>query len=88
MNYDQPTEFPSISFCSIQPHLYDTDLPFVLCDSHGSNPENNYESFISAYNGRCFHFNSGRNMDKKSIQILEKNTTHIIYRYMLLMVSM
>ena len=77
--YDQPTEFPTVSFCSKQTHLYDSmnslefssDADSVFSSDAGvtDDPENHYESFISPLYGKCFRFNSGKNMTNHSIPI-------------------
>jgi hypothetical protein len=78
--YDQPTQFPTISFCSLFLHLYDNDSPYEISHSIYSsdegafiNPNNHYESFISPLFGKCFRFNSGKNMTNHIIPI--KNST-------------
>jgi len=77
--YDQPTEFPTVSFCSKQTDLYDKfniqKRWSVFSSDAGvsDDPDNHYESFISPYYGKCFRFNSGKNMTNHSIPI--KNST-------------
>jgi hypothetical protein len=77
--YDQPTEFPTVSFCTKKAHLYDSmnslefSSEFSSDSSVFKDPENHYESFISPYYGKCFRFNSGKNMTNHSIPI--KNST-------------
>ena len=69
--YDQPTEFPTISFCSKQRHLYDI-YPIL---SRGvavfsgdadvyENPNNHHESLFSPFYGRCFRFNNNKLIEK------------------------
>ena len=78
--YDQPTEFPTVTFCSFLPNLYDNfSAPGPLSSSHfagdfdiGMNPNNHYESFMTPL-GKCYRFNSGKNMKNESIPI--KNST-------------
>jgi len=72
--YDQPTEFPTVSFCSKRTHLYDIynyiqKRSSVFSSDAGvsDDPDNHYESFISPYCGKCFRFNSGKNMTNHSI---------------------
>jgi len=78
--YDQPTEFPAISFCSYQQNIYDTYFPLIKnlnvntvdYDSDKGvkkDPGNHHESYISPYYGRCFRFNSGKNITNHSIPI-------------------
>jgi hypothetical protein len=77
--YDQPTEFPTVSFCSELSHLYDKfniqirSSVFSSDTGVSDDPDNHYESFISPYYGKCFRFNSGKNMTNHSIPI--KNST-------------
>ena len=78
--YDQPTEFPTISFCSKWRYFYDKVVPLRKSSSTFSsdadvfeNPYNHHESFFSPLYGRCFRFNSGKNMTNHSIPI--KNST-------------
>ena len=78
--YDQPTEFPTISFCSNQRHLYDIypilnrgEAVFSGDADVYENPNNHHESFFSPFYGKCFRFNSGKNMTNHSIAI--KNST-------------
>ena len=85
--YDQPTEFPTISFCSRQRNLYDTINPFTnesqqfFSDtSVKKNPNNHLESYVSSFFGRCFRFNSGKNLTNHSIPI-KKSTSASSYDY-------
>ena len=80
--YEQPAQFPTISFCSIEQNFFEkNNLTSILeknklkCsfnyDKSCQNNSNAYfESYESPSYGRCFRFNSGRNMSGHSIPLL------------------
>jgi len=71
--YDQPAEFPTITFCSrIIGRLNDLK-GFKLVDMRFgyvkiNDPFDHLETFFTS-NGRCFRFNSGKNLSNHSIKI-------------------
>ena len=78
--YDQPRQFPTVSFCSYEPHLYDINFQIKKKTSIFSNdesvsvdPDNHYESFFTLLYGKFFRFNSGKNLKNHRIPI--KNST-------------
>ncbi len=77
--YDPPTEFPTVTFCSMALFLYDnlTNFPpsfisFTGDTSVSMHPENHFESFMSPI-GKCYRFNSGKNMKNETIPIKNSN---------------
>ena len=81
--YDQPTQFPTVTFCSLSPSLFTDYTPsnfttVIFQDQwfqlFSINPDDHFESFYSALYGRCFRFNSGKNMTNHTIPI--KNSTY------------
>jgi len=76
--YDQPAEFPTITFCSQAPGKFNDLSKFKFEEiSFGyedpKSLKNDLESFFSTLKGRCFRFNSGKNMSNHSIPT--KNST-------------
>ena len=77
--YDQPTEFPTISFCGLQPTDYfGRGISGIFSSDEGvlNDPNNHYEQFISPLCGKCgkcYRFNSGKNMTNYSIPIKNSN---------------
>ena len=74
--YDQPTEFPTISFCSLGSksiHINNESI-FDSDRTVSENPNNHFESFHSLKYGRCLRFNSGINMTNDSIPIKYSNS--------------
>lgn len=80
--YDQPTPFPTITFCNRVNDYFKDYKPsqFIANISRfgydfdvGTNPDNHFEAFISEDFGKCFRFNSGKNLSNHSIPI--KNST-------------
>lgn len=76
--YEQPTQFPTISFCSYSKKDAFTnkklkDIFKGCCFNYDFdcqyNPENYFEPFVSYY-GQCYRFNSGKNFKGHSIPIL------------------
>ncbi len=82
--YDQPTQFPTITFCSLKKNIYNSFFPlsppsFIAFKNeyytwNGIDPSNHFESFYTVQYGKCFRFNSGKNMSNHSIPI--KNSTY------------
>ncbi len=75
--YDQPTEFPTISFCSLNSlnnSILNYEYVFDGDKTVEENPNNHFESFNSSKYGRCFRFNSGKNMNNQSIPIKYSNS--------------
>ena len=77
--YDPPTEFPTVTFCSMEFFLYNnlTSFPhsfiaFTGDPSVSTHPENHFESFMSPL-GKCYRFNSGKNMNNETIPIKNSN---------------
>ena len=79
--YKQPAEFPAVTFCKFYSKA-SNDLKFLLDNKFsrfgydftiGTDPDNHFEAFESQEFGRCFRFNSGKNMSNHSIPI--KNST-------------
>jgi len=75
-DYDQPTQFPTVSFCSkysndeFNPLIKDSKkLNYNSDVDVTENPENHHEQFMTPYYGKCYRFNSGRNMTNHSIPI-------------------
>ena len=78
--YDQPAEFPAITFCSQAPGKFNDldkfkfeEISFGYEDPKSLSNDLDLESFFSSLKGRCFRFNSGKNMRNHSIPI--KNST-------------
>jgi len=75
--YKQPTEFPTVTFCSFEPKYFDgknitqeLDPTYFNYDySIGKNFKDHFEQFESTYYGRCFRFNSGKKLNGESIPI-------------------
>jgi len=75
--YEQPMLFPTISFCPRVPHAFDKinlnkivkQCWFNLDESCLKNPENHFEMFDSRL-GKCFRFNSGKNLMNQLIPML------------------
>jgi hypothetical protein len=74
--YEQPSEFPTITFCLLETsHLNEFNLSkakqikFGFDYSIGSDPVNHFESFNSQDMGKCYRFNSGKNMKNDLIPI-------------------
>jgi len=76
-NYEQPVEFPAVTFCSYLLKYFDeknlTDL-IIQTDfnsdlSINSKLNDHFEQFQSIHYGRCFRFNSGKSLEGKSIPI-------------------
>ena len=80
-NYEQPVEFPTVTFCSYLLNYFDrknltqliiqTDINYDLSMNFSLN--DHFEQFQSTHYGKCFRFNSGKNLDGISIPI--KNST-------------
>ena len=79
-NYDQPTEFPAVSFCSQGRNFFDgkqfsdiirkdDKVGFDSDLSVSDQPANHFESFTSPAYGQCFRFNSGKNLSNHTIGI-------------------
>jgi len=73
--YDQPAEFPTITFCSRIPgrldNLKDINLYFSSVRfGYQEMSLGDLETFVSLSLGRCFRFNSGKNMSNHSIPIM------------------
>jgi hypothetical protein len=75
---DYPTEFPTVSFCSVKPNFYNSftntfpQIINALFDTDPNvqqDPNNHFESFILPFLGKCFRFNSGKNMSNHEIPI-------------------
>ena len=75
---DYPTEFPTVSFCSAERNFYDSftnTFPQLINASFDSDrsvkkdPDNHFEAYVSPLIGRCFRFNSGKNMSNHEIPI-------------------
>ena len=78
---DQPTQFPTVSFCSRKISFFDekslkqllrVSTWFNYDTSIRNEPDNHFEAFHTSY-GKCFRFNSGKNM--RGSGILVKNAT-------------
>jgi len=81
--YDQPTQFPTVTFCSLKKNIYDSWYPLALPTFiafkneyyyKGIDSANHFESFYTVQYGKCFRFNSGKNMTNHTIPI--KNSTY------------
>jgi len=83
--FEQPAPFPTISFCSKDEYFFNNktlnDLfkqnrlqcVFNYDESCLSEPNEHFEAFYSSNFGKCFRFNSGRNMRGDSIPILNSS---------------
>ena len=74
--YDQPAEFPTVTFCSRINGLFDNlnqsifkEMSFGYDKSLINDPFNHLETFFTINLGRCFRFNSGKNLTNHSIPI-------------------
>lgn len=76
--YKQPTEFPTVSMCGYKAdHFTNKSLKNLIVEcSFGydnnckNDPDNYFEPFYSSYYGKCFRFNSGKNVTNNSIPLL------------------
>jgi len=93
--YDQPTQFPCVSFCNYFQKYFDNKSLAVLIKkcSFGydenimSNLGNHFESFYSQDYGQCYRFNSGKNLSGHSIPILNSTIGGIDDAFSLYIVS-
>lgn len=76
--YEQPTEFPTISFCSINNGFMNSSLDDILLDCSFNNEnicKNNskfyFKSFQDPIYGNCFRFNSGMTDQGIYVDILD-----------------
>jgi len=80
--YQQPMDFPTISFCPIKPFAFENkSLKSILThckdfydDDCGENFEKYFESFESETYGTCYRYNSGRNMSGHPTEIISSNS--------------
>ena len=78
--YEQPTEFPTVSFCSLNNNDFDlinnNDLiakcVFGIIFNCKNELNDSFEIFYAFY-GKCFRFNSGKNLNKQPISIFKSN---------------
>ena len=76
--YEHSMPFPTVSFCPSTANFFDNlDLKkmFVKCTynldpSCQLNPDNNFEPFYTDVYGKCYRFNSGKNLTGHSIPLL------------------
>ncbi len=76
--YEQPSRFPTISFCSYNGKSFDnkslnefiTDLNFGYNLSLKNNLQNYFDPFYTLDYGQCYHINSGRNIRKQNVGFL------------------
>jgi hypothetical protein len=68
---EQGAEFPTVSFCSEEDSNFDFKiLYFIFKNEHLKNEwQNHFESYKDRTYGKCFRFNSEKNMLNKSIPI-------------------
>lgn len=79
--YDQPALFPTVTFCDRINYFSGVNLSQLVLNTTrfgydptvGTNPENHFQEFYSEEYGKCFRFNSGKNMTNHTIAI--KNST-------------
>ena len=79
--YEQPTEFPTVTFCSYSKKYFDNkNISQLIISTHLNydfslinSLEDDFESFLSESYGKCFRFNSGKNLKGNPIPI--KNST-------------
>ena len=80
--YEQPTEFPTVTFCSYNGLFNNYSLNQLISKntsrfgydfSIGMETDQHFSEFTSQELGRCFRFNSGLNMNNDTIPI--KNST-------------
>jgi len=79
--YDQPTEFPTVSFCSVQPNFSSFSSSYLYFSQRTLEKENHLESFMTASYGRCFRFNSGKNMNNSYIAIKNSSSGGGLYSF-------
>ena len=80
--YQQPLQFPTISFCAYgknefnEKNLKDLIIScwFNLDKDCENNPNYYFESFTNQINGQCYRFNSGQNLLNKSVPFLNSTT--------------
>ena len=81
--YEQPTQFPTVTLCSGDKYFNGKNLTELIMNDENSrfgydfdikeNPDDHFETFINQEYGKCFRFNSGKNISNHSILI--KNST-------------
>ena len=74
--YDQPAELPTVTLCSRALGKFDNlsqlqikEIRFGYDNSLTKDPFNHLETFYNKMLGRCFRFNSGKNLNNHSIPI-------------------
>ena len=85
--YEQPTQFPSISFCSFDRNYFDgknlqtliNACEFNYDTSCKENSSNHFEAYTDLDFGQCYRFNSGKNMLGLSIPVLRSNIGNYFY---------
>ncbi len=53
--YDQPTEFPSVSFCSVQPDISSFSSSYLFFNQRELDKENNLDRTLSTYHSLVFY---------------------------------
>jgi hypothetical protein len=68
---EQEAEFPTVSFCSEEDSDFDFKLLYFTFKNEDLKNEwqNHFESYTDATYGKCYRFNSGRNMSNQTIPI-------------------
>ena len=76
--YDQPTEFPTVTFCSWTQNFFNDHVLTEIIHSDSrfgyekvdtESIKNSFELFTSQSYGRCYRFNSGINMMNQSVPV-------------------
>ena len=79
--YEQPSPFPTVTFCSRGSLKFSNNLSHLILNKSrfgynseiSKDPNNHFEAFMSDDYGICYRFNSGKNLSNHSIPI--KNST-------------
>jgi len=68
---EQEAEFPTVSFCSEEDSDFDFKLLYFTFKNEDLKNEwqNHFESYTDATYGKCYRFNSGKNMSNQTIPI-------------------
>ena len=88
--YEQPMLFPTVSICSLSKLFNKTKLQDLLIDcsfndddSCLKNPNNYFELFEDPNLGKCYRFNSGKNMTGHKIALLKSTLPGVSYGFIL-----